>query len=121
MLDKQLSSLQPAVANFVRSQIRLASRSLQGRRFSLDDKIRGLILHKQSGKAYRTMSKLFSLPSRKTLMTLLQRIPIDAGINEALFDNLKANVRQLRQRERNCILLFDEVSLEPHFDVNRKT
>jgi hypothetical protein len=120
MLDKQLSSLQPAVANFVRSQIRLASRSLQGRRFSLDDKIIGLILHKQSGKAYRTMSKLFSLPSRKTLMTLLQRIPIDAGINEALFDNLKANVRQLRQRERNCIL-FDEVSLEPHFDVNRKT
>jgi hypothetical protein len=48
-------------------------------------------------------------------------IPIDAGINEALFDNLKANVRQSRERERNCILLFDEVSLEPHIDVNRKT
>jgi hypothetical protein len=47
--------------------------------------------------------------------------PIDAGINEALFDNLKANVRQSREQERNCILLFDEVSLEPHIDVNRKT
>jgi uncharacterized protein YecE (DUF72 family) len=56
----------------------------------------------------------FCFPSKKTLSNLLQRIPIDSGYNEAIFDNLKANVRQLSERERKCIVMFDEVSIEPH-------
>jgi uncharacterized protein YecE (DUF72 family) len=95
-------------------QIRLASRRPKGRRYNIDDKVMGLILNKQSGKAYRTLSKIFCFPSKKTLSNLLQRIPIDSGYNEAIFDNLKANVRQLSERERKCIVMFDEVSIEPH-------
>jgi hypothetical protein len=87
----------------------------------VEDKIMGLILHKQSGKAYRTMSKKFCWPSKKTLTTLLSRIPIVPGINEVIFDNLKSNVKLLTKRERLCIILFDEVSIDPHIDVNFKS
>jgi hypothetical protein len=64
----------------------------------------GLILNKQSGKAYRTLSKIFCFPSKKTLSNLLQRIPTNSGYNEY-------NVRQLS----------DEVSTEPHVDFRKNT
>lgn len=121
VLEKEMRSLHPSVSNFIQTQIRLAGKHPQGRRFNVEDKIMGLILHKQSGKAYRTMSKMFCLPSKKTLTTLLSRIPIVPGINEVIFDNLKSNVKLLTKRERLCIILFDEVSIDPHIDVNFKS
>jgi hypothetical protein len=59
VLEKEMRSLHPSVSNFIQTQIRLAGKHPHGRRFNVEDKIMGLILHKQSGKAYRTMSKMF--------------------------------------------------------------
>lgn len=52
-------------------------------------------------------------------MTLLNRIPIAAGLNEVIFDNLKANVKNLKERDRHCVLMFDEMSLQAHLHFNR--
>ncbi|CAH2008622.1 unnamed protein product [Acanthoscelides obtectus] len=50
VLNKALQQLDSTVATFIKSQITLASES-QGRRYSLEDKLMGLILHKQSERA----------------------------------------------------------------------
>ena len=97
--------------NFIRSQIRLAGLRPKGRRYTLDDKIMGLLLHRQSGRAYKLLSKIFALPSRKTIMSLLNRIPIKCWINETLFDNLRAKVKGLSRNEKHCVLMFDEIIL----------
>ena len=107
--------------NFIRSQIRLAGLRPKGRRYTLDDKIMGLLLHRQSGRAYKLLSKIFALPSRKTVMSLLNRIPIKCGINETLFDNLRAKVKGLSRNEKHCVLMFDEISTEPHIALNVHT
>jgi hypothetical protein len=72
-------------------------------------------------KLIEQCQKCFVGLQKKTLTTLLSRIPIVPGINEVIFDNLKSNVKLLTKRERLCIILFDEVSIDPHIDVNFKS
>lgn len=112
------SKLNFTLKDFFKTQINLSSRKPKGRRYTINDKIMGLILYKQSGRSYRLLSKFFSLPSRKTLMSLLKRIPIKPGLNDVIFDNLKSNVQNWNPREKNCILLFDEMSIQPHLNFN---
>lgn len=68
--------------NFINSQLRLQSKQSRGRRFSIEDKIFALSLMKQRPKAYRLLKRTFALPSRRTLMALLSRVPIYCGINK---------------------------------------
>ncbi|KAJ8882295.1 hypothetical protein PR048_014097 [Dryococelus australis] len=48
---------------FIMSQVRTQKFKPRGRRFTLDDKILALSLYKQSGKAYKLLTRIFSLPS----------------------------------------------------------
>nr|CAI5843884.1 unnamed protein product [Callosobruchus analis] len=50
VLNEALDNLNSGVANFIRSQIALAGRKAQSRRYNLEEKLMGLILYKQSGK-----------------------------------------------------------------------
>ena len=118
LIEKVLQPLNNTLANFVKPQIKIARVAPKGRRYTLDDKIMDLILHKQSSRAYRLFSKIFPLPSRITIMSLLNRIPIRAGINEVLFDNLKAKVKSLKEKEKHCVVMFDEVMIDPHISLN---
>lgn len=112
IIENATSCLDPTVANFIKTQVRLKNKKAKGRRFHLDDKILGIILHKQSPKCYNLLSKIFSFPSRKTNMALLNRIPLKAGVNESVFDHLKISVENLSSRDRYSILIFDEMSIE---------
>ncbi|KAJ8868137.1 hypothetical protein PR048_031946 [Dryococelus australis] len=86
------------------SQIRNKNVKSQGRRFTLNDKILASSIYKQSGKAYRLLAKVFSLPSTQTI----------------LFDNLKHSVSKLPKCEGYCCLLFDEMAIQPslHYSSN---
>lgn len=107
------------MANFIKSQINLVNVHPKGRRFTLDDKIMGLVLQKQSAKSYKTFSKMFTMPSRKTLSTPLARIPIGPGIHSIIFENLKLYADKLQSTDKLCVLLFDEMSLQPYLICNR--
>ena len=48
--------------NFMLSQIRMQQKKPKGRRFTYRDKIFALSLLKQSGRAYKFLSRVFSLP-----------------------------------------------------------
>lgn len=109
---KSLCGLNQFTRQFIESQIRMKPQKPRRRRFTVDDKVFALSLFKQSGKAYKTLSKVFALPSRKSIMDLLNKIPFDTGINKRIFDHLKTAVKKLKNKlDRYCSIIFDEVSI----------
>nr|CAH7720854.1 unnamed protein product [Callosobruchus chinensis] len=118
LLNEALQNLDSCVATFIKSQISLAGRISQGRRYNLEEKLMGLILYKQSGKGYKALSKFFALPGRKTIRQLLHKIPINPGLNEVIFNNLTEVAAGLDENSKYCCLMFDEISLDPHIDLN---
>lgn len=112
------SKMTPVVANFMKCQLRNVNRKPKGSRFTLEDKLMAIALFKQSGKSYRLLSQMFSLPSRKTMMTLLNRIVLKPGINNILFNHLEKIAQTLRTKEKYCVLLFDEIALSPNLHWN---
>ncbi|KAK9728875.1 Transposase protein [Popillia japonica] len=102
----------PVVSHFLRCQLRNAKKHPKGFRFTLDEKLMALALCKRSGKGYKCLSQLFALPSRKTLTTILNKIPINPGINAMLFNHLQDTCKLLKAEHKHCILTFDEMTLE---------
>jgi hypothetical protein len=49
------------------------------------------------------------MPSRKTVLALLQNVPFHVGINEHLFKHMLDNLPQ--EEEIMCVLLFDEMDI----------
>lgn len=85
---------------FIRSQIELVGKSPRGRRFTMEDKILGIILHKQSNKTYKILQKLFCLPTSKTLNALLKGMGIRAGINKSIFKSMESVANDLKNYEK---------------------
>ncbi|XP_072398747.1 uncharacterized protein [Diabrotica undecimpunctata] len=115
----KLSSMDHIRARFFDSQVRNLKNKPKGRRYTIEDKILALALYKQSGSAYKFLSKFFSLPSRKTISSLLNRIPIEPGLHEEVFDLLKAEVRTFKNPlDCHCIVIFDEMAIQAHIQPN---
>lgn len=53
------------ISQFIKSQLRNSTRKCPGRRHIRKEKILGIILYKQSRSAYKLLSKLFELPTKK--------------------------------------------------------
>lgn len=118
-IDKKLSSKMSVAATLLtKLQIRETSKKLKGRRFTNEEKLLSLSLYKRSPKSYRLLSKLFTLPGKKTLCTMLSKVKVDTGINQNVLNALKENVKNLQPNQRYCVLMFDEVflSTELHYD-----
>jgi hypothetical protein len=112
-----LKDVNEITQNFILSQKRNLKLNPRGRRFSQEDKILALSIFKQSGKGYRYLSKIFSLPSKKTLNRLLKQIPLTPGIDQQIFHHLKKAVRQKKILEKYCVM-FDEIALETGLQYN---
>ncbi|VEN57200.1 unnamed protein product, partial [Callosobruchus maculatus] len=115
-----LHSLNDATSNFIMSQQRNQKLRPKGRRFTTEDKILALSILKQSGRCYRYLSQIFSLPSRRTLTTLLSKVRFNPGINTHIFAQLKKTVTKMSGRSKYCVLMFDEISLQPGLQYNQK-
>lgn len=119
VFEKCVSSMDRIRKRFFQSQIENLEKKPKGRRYSLEDKVLSLALYKQSGTGYRFLSKLFALPSRKTVMKLLNRIPIRPGLHEEVFSVLNAETKNFQNPlDKNCILMFDEISIQPNLQPN---
>lgn len=107
--------------DFFMCQIKNQKLNAKARRYTLDQKILALSLYKCSGKGYKLLQKIFSLPSVRTLNLLLQRIPMEPGINKHIFMSLQTQVQKMKNPlEKTCIVLFDEMELESSLKYNRK-
>lgn len=103
--------MSPTAKILFQMQVTQSKKKKQGRRFTLDEKILALSLYKPSPRAYRLLSKLCVMPSRRTLYNLLQKIDLKAGVNKIIFENLKNRVVKMPETHRYCSLLFDEMAI----------
>ena len=111
--------LAPVARKFLACQLLNARRKLRGARFSLEDKLFALSLYKQSPRGYRYLSAIFTLPSQKTLSLLLRQIPVSAGVLEEVFRHLHFKTEWMATKDKLCVLMFDEMSLQAHLDYCR--
>jgi len=116
--SKLTSHMTKAAAIFTRLQLRETNTTAKGRRFTLEEKLLSLSLYKRGAKSYNTLSKLFTLPCRKTLSNLLSKIPTETGIDNTLIKILKKSLQNLSDRQKYCVIVFDEVSLEAGLQYN---
>lgn len=107
--------------NFLSCQLRMETKNARGRRYSFEDKVFALSLLKQSTRAYKILQKTFALPSRKCLISLLNKIPFNVGINPPIMETLKKSTDKLKFLDKHCILMFDEISLEPSLAYDKKS
>lgn len=105
---------------FFQSQIKIQNKKAKGRRYSLDDKILALSIFKTSPKGYKFLSSIFTLPSISTLNTVLTKIPFTPGINLHIQENLKHQTSKLKSIDKKCVLLFDEMALNPGLKYDKK-
>jgi hypothetical protein len=108
-----------ATFRFLQSQFTQQGKRARGRRFSTEDKLLALSLLIQSPTAYRLLRKMFALPSRKTLIALLKKVPFESGISKLIFRCMQESVKKLSPRDYHCILLFDEMSRQPALSYNK--
>ena len=94
--------------------------SKRGRRFSFDEKVFALSLMKQSPKGYKLLKATFALPSRRTLMALLNKVPFHHGINSCIFEAIRKSAETMEALDRCCILMYDEMSISPGLSYNKR-
>lgn len=110
-----------AATIFTKLQLRETNNKVKGRRFSLEEKLLSLSPYKKSAKSYSILSKLFTLPGRRTLTNLLSKLPTGTGIDKTIIKVLGQNVKNLTSRQKYCVVLFDEMSLESNLQYNNST
>lgn len=100
---------------FVNSQLRNATRTPSGRRWTMQDKAFALSVYKRGPRLYRYLNAHLQLPSIRTLKNVLSKIPFETGINKTVLEHLKLRVEKMNDRDRYCTLIFDEMSLSSGF------
>ncbi|XP_073946463.1 protein interacting with Ttk69 and Sin3A isoform X4 [Choristoneura fumiferana] len=101
-LSKNLTEL-------VKAQMRLKS-SRKGNRYTLAYKMFCLNLYYASPQAYHLLAKSICLPSRPTLNRMY--IPISTEVNDDLMAALKLRVNNMSEKEKQCTLVADAMSLK---------
>ncbi|KAK9739569.1 Transposase protein [Popillia japonica] len=83
----------------------------------------GDIMHTASTPSDRlwlqVLSEMFALPSRVTIMKLLNDTPIGPGLNSSIIESLIEMAKTLKPLDKYCILTFDEMSIMPHLTYNK--
>ncbi|EFN86480.1 THAP domain-containing protein 9, partial [Harpegnathos saltator] len=90
------------------------------RRYTVQEKILALSLIKRSPACYSLLEKICNMPSKKTLQRLLQKITIRPGICNIIITYLRKKVNTLNNKDRYCVLMWDEMALMPHIQYDSK-
>ncbi|GFN84221.1 transposable element p transposase [Plakobranchus ocellatus] len=104
--------LKDKTLDFVMTQIRMASKSKYGLRWSCTDKSLALSFYHASPKIYRLLSKLFRLPSVSTLRKSMLSLDLKPGFSPSILQALKVKVKSMTPDEKLCTLVFDEMSIK---------
>lgn len=98
--EKFSDKLTAASSLFTNLQLRETKKKSKGHRFTTDKKMLSLTLYKKSPKCYNLLSKLFTLPCKRTLNNILSSVSINPGISPIVMAVLKENVKKLKPKER---------------------
>ncbi|XP_052746560.1 uncharacterized protein LOC128198015 isoform X3 [Bicyclus anynana] len=103
---------------FTGMQYKKTPKKPNGRRFTLKEKVLSLSIYKRSPKNYNLLSKFFTLPSPRTLKSLLTQLKLEEGLNKTVFLKIKETVKELSPEDRLVTLMFDEMAIMPHIEYN---
>lgn len=109
MLSKYVSG--PAFS-FIASQIRLSGRAARGRRWDSDEKATALSLFHASPKCYRLLSRIFTLPTKQTLRSSIQKVEVYPGFPPKLLHAFKMKISSMSADDKKCAVIFDEMKLK---------
>ena len=104
---------------FVNHQLRMASRPPKGRRYSLDMRLLSLSLYNSGPKAYKYLATIFCLPSKRSLTKWLENMKCTPGFHEETFVGLAEHFKFLKDHEKTCYLLIDEINFKSHLQYDR--
>ena len=110
--------LPKTTVDFIRAQVVRSQRIKTGVRWSLQDKMLALSIFYHSRKAYKIVAGIFPMPSKRTLQRALQKCDIVPGFSEQLFTALKVKVQSMSEQDKQCVLVFDEMSLKSGLTYN---
>ncbi|KAK3921540.1 DNA transposase [Frankliniella fusca] len=112
--------ISPTSRQILRGELRNFRKKPRGRNWTLDDKLFWLAVFKRSPRSYRFLRQHLTLPCEKSLKTILNQVPLQAGISDVLLSLIKSSVSRMSPLERQCTIMFDEVFLSSHLQLNKK-
>ena len=98
--------------NFIKRQILLHQSEKTHQHYAVSDKMMALSIFYQSRKAYGILSKLFALPSKRTLQRSMHNTNVMPGFVDTIFDALKIKTSTLEEKDKYVALVFDEMTLK---------
>jgi hypothetical protein len=70
-------------------------------------------------RAYTCLRNLFPhIPSIQTLRLALHKVPLSTGLNPFILRHLENVASKMSMKEKVCILMWDEVSVQPYLDYD---
>ncbi|XP_067214181.1 uncharacterized protein [Linepithema humile] len=93
----------------------------QARRYTLEDKMFCISIYKRSPSTYKFLSKYLFCPFSSILNKQLQQIPFDTGCNKIIIQYLKLLATEIDPQDLTCILIWDEISIQPAMHYDKKT
>ena len=123
-LKKQVTSLmeRAELVNKIISTDQLVALKLgshRGVKWTTNSLIEGLSLKFSCGSTgYEEVRKRLPLPSARTLRRCLQNIDFEPGMLDVTFKFLENELPKMRMMDRDCVLVFDEMSIQPRVDLD---
>jgi len=114
--------LTPVQLKLFDSQMKSSIYKRRGLRWSTAEKLTALQLHYKSAKAYRYLASNLALPSKVTLSNFIKRCIGDMlpGQNGILLTLLQMRMKSMGILDRQCVLVFDEMSLRKQLFYSKK-
>lgn len=100
--------ISPALGIMLRGELVNEGRDPRGREWFEESKALYLAFKACSAKGYALMEQVFVVPSSRTLRNVTSQIPLEVGINDAVFDQLAQHVERMKPEEKFVNLMWDE-------------
>jgi transposase-like protein len=104
---------------FITLQLLMAQRHPKGRRYTDADKLQALALYNSGPKAYKHLASIFLLPSKVSLSNWLRNMKCSPGFHKESFNGLSERLKYMSNRDKNCTLLIDEISIKSNLQYDR--
>lgn len=122
MLKTLESALSPSMYRLVCSNIRFKKKGTKakGRRWSAEEKLDMVQLYKSSPRSYELLRSMINLPSKRTLISLINKLELQPGINKQIFQQLKDYGQTMDPLDKFVNLVFDETLIKKSLVFNKK-
>ncbi len=122
-MEEVIESMKPYLTRDEHELVALQMRMKNKKRTVYSDYFRAFALgvYFKSPVCYRFLQGRFQLPSKSTINRWLSQIHIQEGFCPNLLKLLKVRVERLKEEDRICCMMLDEISLKERVDYNAST